>query len=51
MRLVGFAVRFGSGTEEAFPGADRVMAAQCPRSEWDGTSWFALKSGARSEVR
>ena len=24
MRLVGFAVRFGSGTGEAFPGADRV---------------------------
>ena len=33
MPLVGFAVRFGSGTGEVFPGADRVMTAQCPRSE------------------
>ena len=30
MPLVGFAVRFGSGTGETFPKADRVMAAQCP---------------------
>ena len=30
MPLVGFAVRFGSGTGETFPRADRVMAAQCP---------------------
>jgi len=33
MPLVGFAVRFGSGTGEVFLGADRVMTAQCPRSE------------------
>src|SRR6516165_4981778 len=30
MPLVGFAVRFGSGTGETFPKADRVMAAQSP---------------------
>jgi hypothetical protein len=28
-RWSGFAVRFGSVTGEVFPGADRVMAAQC----------------------
>ena len=34
MPLVGFAVRFGSGTGETFPRADRVMAAQCPLGDW-----------------
>jgi hypothetical protein len=34
MPLVGFAVRFGSGTGETFPRSDRVMAAQCPLGDW-----------------
>ena len=34
MPVVGFAVRFGSGTGETFPRADRVKAAQCPLGDW-----------------